>query len=95
MLVGLIGLIVVASVVTAILYSIDKRRARDHEPRIAERTLLFWSLIGGWPGGWIAGKYLRHKTRKTPYRIKFAFCILLNVAICVSVVLLRDVVPTP
>ena len=86
-------IIVVASLVTAILYRIDKRRARDHEPRIAEQTLLIWSLAGGWPGGWIAGKYLRHKTRKTSYRVKFAFCVALNLVLCVAFVWLGSSLP--
>jgi uncharacterized membrane protein YsdA (DUF1294 family) len=82
-----LGLItVVASIVTAILYRIDKRRARDHEPRIAERTLLIWSLAGGWPGGWVAGKCLHHKTRKISYRIKFGLCVAINLALCVAFV---------
>lgn len=91
----IIGLMIaVASVVTAILYRIDKRRARDHEPRIAEKTLLMWSLVGGWPGGWIAGRCLHHKTRKTSYRAKFALCVVLNLALLVGVVWLRDSLPT-
>ncbi|KAA1260877.1 hypothetical protein LF1_34190 [Rubripirellula obstinata] len=86
-IIAVLGLIIaVASIVTAILYRIDKRRARDHEPRIPEQTLLMWSLAGGWPGGWVAGKCLHHKTRKTSYRVKFALCVALNVGICIAFV---------
>lgn len=85
-IVGLVIWFALASVVTAILYSVDKRRSkRDHadrdRPRIAERTLLAWSLAGGWPGGWVAGRLLRHKTQKTSYRSRFAVCVVVNATI--------------
>jgi uncharacterized membrane protein YsdA (DUF1294 family) len=93
-MVVILGLaIILTSFVTAILYAIDKRRARDHEPRIAEQTLLLWSLVGGWPGGWFAGKYMHHKTRKRSYRMKFVLCALLNVAFLVAVVWLQGSIP--
>ena len=79
MLAGLFFWMLVTSLVTAILYVWDKRSAARGRDRIAERTLLVWSLLGGWPGGWIAGRMVRHKTQKRSYRIKFGFCVLLNV----------------
>lgn len=72
----------VASLITAGLYAWDKRAAgRATGPngrRIPERTLLGWSLVGGWPGGWVAGRMLRHKTAKQSYRIRFAVCVALH-----------------
>ena len=82
MIVALAIGITVLSVIAASLYVIDKRRSRDHEERISERTLLFWSLIGGWPGAWLAGRILRHKTQKVSYRIKFTLCLLVHLGAC-------------
>ena len=61
----------VMSVVAFILYWMDKRRAERNEWRIAEGTLHAIELLGGWPGGWIAQRVFRHKTRKTPYMVVF------------------------
>lgn len=60
----------VASVVSASLYAVDKRRAVRNRSaqggaasrRIPERTLHLADLLGGWPGGLLARKTLRHKT---------------------------------
>ncbi len=38
------------------------------ERRIPERTLLGVVLAGGGPGGVAAQQWLRHKTRKEPFR---------------------------
>lgn len=68
----------VASLVTAALYAWDKRAAGRDGRRVPERMLLGWSLVGGWPGGWIAGQMLRHKTAKRSYRMQFAVCVALH-----------------
>lgn len=86
MLPSLIIWILVASLVTAILYAWDKRSAVLGRPRIRERTLLMWSVLGGWPGGWIAGRVLRHKTRKVSYRVQFGVCVILNIGLLVALV---------
>lgn len=70
-----------ASVVTAALYAWDKRASIKKRQRISERTLLTWSALGGWPGGLVASRWLRHKTQKVSYRIKFLFCIAANVLV--------------
>lgn len=56
-----------ASVVAAALYALDKRRAVRNRSgagrrRVPERTLHLWELLGGWPGGLLARRALRHKT---------------------------------
>jgi uncharacterized membrane protein YsdA (DUF1294 family) len=46
------------------LMGVDKRRARRHRRRLAERTLLLLAISGGAAGVW-AGMYaFRHKTEK-------------------------------
>lgn len=56
--------------VTWLLFCIDKRRARDgrSRERIAERSLLGWSAIGGSPAAWHAMRVLRHKSAKQSFQ---------------------------
>ena len=68
----------VASLATAALFVWDKRAAGRDRRRIAEKTLLLWSLAGGWPGGLLAGRWVRHKTQKTSFRVLFALCVVMN-----------------
>ncbi|TWU55620.1 DUF1294 domain-containing protein [Rubripirellula reticaptiva] len=76
---------VVASLVTAWLYARDKRAAGRNDRRTPENTLLIWSLVGGWPGGLIASRLLRHKTYKMSYRIRFVACVIVNVAVTAGI----------
>ncbi|WP_338760776.1 DUF1294 domain-containing protein [Massilia sp. METH4] len=54
-----------------ILYAIDKRAARLGRRRTPERTLLLLGLVGGWPGGLLGQRLLRHKSSKTSFQVKF------------------------
>lgn len=67
-----------ASLVTAGLYAWDKRAAKRDRPRVPEKTLLAWSLVGGWPGGLVASRWLRHKTQKRSFRIRFVACCIVH-----------------
>ncbi|MFT4769740.1 MAG: uncharacterized membrane protein YsdA (DUF1294 family)/cold shock CspA family protein [Glaciecola sp.] len=70
----------VVSIVTFLAYYIDKSAAKRGGWRTAEQNLHLLSLIGGWPGGWIARHWFRHKTRKQPFRIVFWVTVVGNVA---------------
>ncbi len=58
---------VIVSMLAYYFYWDDKRRAKVNEWRIPESNLHFWSLIGGWPGAFIAQQQFRHKTRKVSF----------------------------
>ena len=68
----------IASVLTFIMYAVDKSAAKKGAWRTRERTLHMLSLAGGWPGALVAQKQLRHKTRKQPFRFIFWITVLIN-----------------
>jgi uncharacterized membrane protein YsdA (DUF1294 family) len=74
----------ITSMICFALYAVDKRRARSGGWRVSERTLLFWGLIGGWPGAILAQHLLRHKTRKAQFRRVFRITVAVNVALYVA-----------
>ena len=59
----LLGYIAIVSLITYILYAVDKKRAKERRFRVPEKTLLLFSFIGGAFGGYIAMFTLRHKTK--------------------------------
>lgn len=70
----------VASVVTLLMYALDKRAARRGQWRIEEGTLHAFALAGGWPGALLAQQWLRHKSVKVPFITVFWITVLLNTA---------------
>ncbi|MCC5878589.1 MAG: DUF1294 domain-containing protein [Idiomarina sp.] len=77
-----LGVYVVASVITFISYALDKSAStRKGARRTPESTLHVLSLLGGWPGALIAQHKLRHKTRKQPFRLILWLMIILNFAV--------------
>ncbi|MCA8957977.1 MAG: DUF1294 domain-containing protein [Planctomycetes bacterium] len=80
-LLGYAALSTAASLVTFVLYGLDKRAATRGAPRIAERTLHLWSLCGGWIGAWGGQRTFRHKTQKRPFRLVFWSIGVLHVGV--------------
>ena len=69
----------VMSLVTLGAYAHDKRRARRGGWRVPERTLHTFELLGGWPGGLLARRCLRHKSVKRSFRLRSAAIVMLHV----------------
>jgi uncharacterized membrane protein YsdA (DUF1294 family) len=59
------------SVVTYALYAEDKSSAKQKDWRTSERTLHLFEIAGGWMGGFIAQRTLRHKNQKKSYQAVF------------------------
>lgn len=74
---------VVASLLTFIIYAVDKSAAQKGAWRTKERTLHLLSLAGGWPGALIAQQRLHHKSKKQCFRSAFWLTVLLNCGVFV------------
>jgi len=72
------ALYLVASLLTFLMYAIDKSAAQKGAWRTKESTLHLLSLVGGWPGALVAQEKLRHKSRKQSFRFVFWCTVLLN-----------------
>ena len=66
------------SVVAAAAYAQDKSAARRGAWRVSEQTLHTLGLLGGWPGGLLMQKALRHKSNKTSFQVVFWLCVASN-----------------
>jgi uncharacterized membrane protein YsdA (DUF1294 family) len=67
------------SLLTFIVYAMDKSAAEAGRWRTAESTLHLLALAGGWPGALLAQRWLRHKSAKRKFRVVFWATVLLNV----------------
>lgn len=76
---------VLLSVVTFVLYAVDKSAAIHQRWRIRERTLHILSVVGGWPGAIIGQKLFRHKTQKRSFRTIFWLTVTTNILAVFSV----------
>jgi uncharacterized membrane protein YsdA (DUF1294 family) len=64
------------SMLTYWIYAHDKRCAELGGWRVPEVRLHFLELLGGWPGGFLAQRRLRHKCSKGSYQIVFWLIVL-------------------
>lgn len=56
----------------------DKKRARNHEYRISEKTLWILAFLGGGTGAFLGMKKFRHKTMHTSFRFGFPLLMVLD-----------------
>ena len=77
---GVLAFYLVESVISYGAYAMDKSSAQGGRWRIAENTLHLFDLLGGWPGGLIAQKHLRHKTSKDSFQNLFRVSVAVNCA---------------
>jgi len=74
----ILALYMAVSLITFIMYAVDKSAAKRGTWRTQESTLQLLSLAGGWPGALLAQNILRHKSKKQPFRSIFWVTVLLN-----------------
>lgn len=65
------GWVAAASGLCYFYYAWDKRRAQESEWRLPENMLHVWAVLGGWPGGYLAQRKLRHKSAKFSFLLTF------------------------
>jgi len=70
---------IVISLVTFIVYAVDKSAAQKGNWRTQESTLHFLSIAGGWPGALMAQQLFRHKPKKQSFRFVFWVTVLMNI----------------
>lgn len=79
------------SLLAWILFWRDKLAASRGGWRVKESTLLFLTLIGGWPGALAAQQIFRHKTRKTQFQVLTWLAVAVNVGLfAAGVIALRN-----
>lgn len=81
----IIYILCLVSIITFILFGLDKRRAVTHNWRIPEKTLLICSLFGG-IGGFLGMIIFHHKTRKWKLRILVPLFAIVNTAVMVFLI---------
>ncbi|WP_175625307.1 MULTISPECIES: DUF1294 domain-containing protein [Oxalobacteraceae] len=62
-------------------YAIDKSAAPKGTWRISENNLHVLDFLGGWPGGFIAQRLLRHKTSKASFQRIYWVTVVLHCAL--------------
>jgi uncharacterized membrane protein YsdA (DUF1294 family) len=77
---------ILMSVITFIVYAMDKSAAKHGRWRTKERTLHFLALIGGWPGAFLAQRMLRHKSKKIAFKRIYWLTVFLNVGMIIGAI---------
>lgn len=65
--------------ISYLAYARDKSAALNGRGRTPENTLHLLDLLGGWPGGLLAQRRLRHKSSKRSFQVVFWLTVLAHV----------------
>ena len=77
--------LLLANVLTLVIYGADKMAARKAWRRVPESTLLVFGVVGGWPGAIVGQQLFRHKTQKQPFKTWFIVSVIVSVSAMVAV----------
>lgn len=69
------------SLVSFIVYGIDKKKAEHHAWRVRESVLILLAFAGGAPGALAGMRVFHHKTRKRKFRILVPLALILWIMI--------------
>ncbi|MBR4758451.1 MAG: DUF1294 domain-containing protein [Bacteroidaceae bacterium] len=73
--------ILVMTVLTFIVFGIDKWKAKNEQWRVPESTLFLLAIFGGSIGGWLGMEIWRHKTQHWYFRLGIPIIVVLQVAL--------------
>ncbi|NLY46441.1 MAG: DUF1294 domain-containing protein [Tissierella sp.] len=69
---------VAINVINFFLFTIDKQKAKRKQWRIPESLLFLTSLVGGSLGGILSMNIMKHKTRKTSFKVGMPILMIVN-----------------
>ena len=88
-----IKVIIIMSIVTLIVYGIDKARAADAKTRVPEITLLTLAALGGAVGAFLGRIFFNHKRNlasKAHFSVVIYVSMLLQLGFCVYITLIEN-----
>lgn len=74
-------LYLIMSLLTFLVYTMDKRAAKKDRWRVPEKRLHLLEFCCGWPGALLAQQIVRHKSQKVSFRRIYWLMVFLNVAL--------------
>lgn len=74
---------ILINIIAYMTMGVDKKRARNHEYRISEKTLWLLAIIGGGTGAFLGMKQFRHKTKHTTFRYGFPLLMVIDLFLLV------------
>ncbi|KQS93827.1 MULTISPECIES: DUF1294 domain-containing protein [unclassified Rhizobium] len=80
----ILAILLLLNIVTFCVFWWDKQAARGGAWRIPEGRLLGLAFIGGSLGALAAQQWLRHKTRKEPFRTRLILILLFHALIAIA-----------
>lgn len=72
--------LVIINIATFILYGIDKHKAKNHQWRISEASLICVAVLGGSVGALLGMFVFRHKTKHLKFLIGVPLILILQIA---------------
>ena len=78
------------SLITFIVYGIDKFKAKANLWRIPEKVLILLAFLGGATGALAGMAVFRHKTKKLKFRILVPLALIFNAACLIGLVILFE-----
>lgn len=77
--------LLLANVLTFVIYGVDKLAARKDWRRVPEVTLLTLGFVGGWGGAMVGQQLFRHKTQKQPFKTYFIISMIASILLMAAI----------
>lgn len=83
----LIAYLLIVNYVAFVMFGADKRKARKHQMRTSEMTLMLTAVAGGSVGALLGMFAFRHKTKHLKFVVGIPVILALQVAVAVYVLI--------